>query len=60
MADYYDVPGGLTWVKNNLHIIIGNQSLDDIIAFGDLWRSRGHTPLVHVVGPAMDGWRDVG
>ena len=55
MADYYDVPGGLTWVKNNLHIIIGNQSLDDIIAFGDLWRSRGHTPLVHVVGPAMDG-----
>ena len=54
MADFYDVPGGLTWVKNNLHIIIGNESLDDIIAFGDLWRSRGHTPVVHVVGPAMD------
>lgn len=54
MADYYDVPGGLAWVKSNLHIIIGNESLDDIIAFGDVWRSRGHTPLVHVISPAMD------
>lgn len=54
MADYYDVPGGLTWVKNNLHIIIGNEPLDDIMAYGDLWRDRGHTPLVHVISPAMD------
>ncbi len=55
MADYYDIPGGLTWVKNNLHIIIGNEDLNDIIQFGDLWKSRGHTPLVHVISPAMDG-----
>ena len=54
MADYYDVPGGLTWVKNNLHIIIGNEPLEDIMQFGDTWRDRGHTPLVHVISPAMD------
>ncbi|BBB49031.1 hypothetical protein Pelsub_P2262 [Pelolinea submarina] len=22
--------------------------------FGDTWRDRGHTPLVHVISPAMD------
>jgi hypothetical protein len=54
MASYYDIPGGLTWCKANLHYIIGNKDLQDIMNFGDLWRSRGHTPLVHVVGPAMD------
>ncbi len=54
MASYYDVPGGLTWVKNNLHTIIGNKGLEEIMAFGDLWRERGHTPLVHVISPAMD------
>jgi hypothetical protein len=54
MASYYDVPGGLTWVKNNLHIIIGNKPLEEIMEFGDTWRSRGHTPLVHVISPAMD------
>ena len=51
---YYNVPGGLTWVKNNLHTIIGNQPLEDIMEFGDTWRDRGHTPLVHVISPAMD------
>jgi hypothetical protein len=54
MASYYDVPGGLTWVKNNLHVIIGNKSLEEIMEYGDTWRSRGHTPLVHVISPAMD------
>lgn len=51
---YYNIPGGLTWVKNNLHTIIGNQPLEDIMEFGDTWRDRGHTPLVHVISPAMD------
>jgi len=54
MASYYDVPGGLAWVKSNLHVIIGNKSLDEIMTFGDTWRERGHTPLVHVISPAMD------
>lgn len=54
MSNYYNVPGGLTWVKNNLHIIIGNSALEDIMGFGDTWRDRGHTPLVHVISPAMD------
>lgn len=54
MASYYDVPGGLTWVKSNLHVIIGNKALEDIMEFGDTWRSRGHTPVVHVISPAMD------
>lgn len=54
MSSYYDVPGGLSWVKNNLHIIIGNQPLESIMEFGDTWRDRGHTPLVHVISPAMD------
>ena len=55
MAVYYEVPGGMAWCKANLHIIIGNKSLDEIMAFGDTWRSRGHKPLVHVISPAMDG-----
>ena len=55
MADYYEVPGGIAWCKANLHMIVGNKSLDDIMAFGDTWRRRGHRPLVHVIGPAMDG-----
>ena len=54
MATYYDIPGGLAWVKSNLQIIIGNKPLDEIMNFGDTWRSRGHTPLVHVISPAMD------
>ncbi|REG10383.1 hypothetical protein [Pelolinea submarina] len=54
MSSYYDVPGGLTWVKNNLHIIIGNKPLEEVMEFGDTWRDRGHTPLVHVISPAMD------
>jgi len=57
MADYYEIPGGLAWVKSNLKVIIGNQSLDEIMAFGDRWRSRGHIPLVHVLSPAMDEGR---
>jgi len=24
------------------------------MTFGDTWRERGHTPLVHVISPAMD------
>ncbi len=54
MATYYEIPGGLDWVKRNLHIIIGNRGLDEIMKFGDLWRGRGHKPLVHVISPAMD------
>jgi len=54
MATYYDIPGGLTWCKANLHYIIGNKPLEEIMTFGDTWRDRGHTPLVHVVSPAMD------
>ena len=57
MASYYELPGGLSWVKNNLHIIIGNEPLEEIMKFGDLWRERGHTPVVHVVSPAMDNGR---
>ena len=55
MASYYEVPGGIAWCKANLHVIIGNKSLDEILNFGDLWRERGHKPLVHVISPAMDG-----
>lgn len=55
MTEYYEVPGGIAWCKANLRMIVGNKSLDDIMAFGDAWRSRGHRPLVHVIGPAMDG-----
>jgi len=54
MATYYELPGGLDWCKQNLHIIIGNKPLEEIMQFGDLWRSRGHIPLVHVISPAMD------
>ena len=57
MANYYEIPGGLAWVKSNLQVIIGNQSLEKIMEFGDTWRSRGHTPLVHVISPAMDNGR---
>jgi len=57
MSDYYEIPGGLAWVKSNLKVIIGNQSLDEIMSFGDRWRGRGHTPLVHVVSPNMDDGR---
>lgn len=55
MASYYEVPGGITWCKKNLHVIIGNKPLEEIMQFGDLWRERGHKPLVHVISPAMDG-----
>ncbi|RPH68975.1 hypothetical protein EHM76_07405, partial [bacterium] len=55
MAEYYVVPGGIAWCKANLHMIVGNKSLDEIMAYGDTWRRRGHKPLVHVIGPAMDG-----
>lgn len=55
MATYYEVPGGMAWCKVNLRIIIGNRPLEEIMAFGDTWRSRGHKPLVHVISPAMDG-----
>jgi hypothetical protein len=55
MADHYDLPGGLNWVKQHIHTIIGNKPLEEIMAFGDTWRARGHTPLVHVISPAMDG-----
>jgi hypothetical protein len=54
MAAYYELPGGLNWVKQNIHTIIGNKPLEEIMAFGDTWRARGHTPLVHVISPAMD------
>ena len=54
MANYYELPGGLNWVKYNLHTIIGNKPLEEIMQFGDDWRSRGHTPLLHVISPAMD------
>jgi hypothetical protein len=52
--EFYEIPGGLTWCKANLKIIIGNSDLFQIMSFGDLWRERGHVPLVHVVSPAMD------
>jgi hypothetical protein len=52
--DLYSLPVSLDWLKANLKIIIGNRDLAEIMAFGDLWRSRGHRPLVHVVSPAMD------
>jgi hypothetical protein len=54
MSDFYVIPGGINWCKANLKIIIGNRDLAEIMQFGDLWRSRGHIPLVHVVSPAMD------
>ena len=54
MANYYELPGGLNWIKQNLHIIIGNKPLEEIMQFGDAWRSRGHVPFVHVISPAMD------
>jgi len=44
----------MDWLKANLKIIIGNRDLAEIMQFGDLWNSRGHTPLVHVISPAMD------
>ena len=52
--DYYTIPASSNWLKSNLKIIIGNKDLAEIMQFGDLWRSRGHIPLVHVVSPAMD------
>ena len=55
MSDYYELPGGLVWVKQNLKTIIGNTDLAEIMQFGDTWRDRGHKPMVHVVSPAMDG-----
>jgi len=57
MAGYYEIPGGLAWVKSNLHLIIGNESLEEIMAFGDRWRNMGHTPLLHVISPCMDNGR---
>jgi len=54
MASYYELPGGLNWVKQHIHTIIGNEPLEVIMKFGDTWRARGHTPLVHVISPAMD------
>jgi hypothetical protein len=55
MATYYEVPGGIAWCKANLHIIIGNKPLEEIMQFGDTWRERGHKPLVHVISTVMDG-----
>jgi hypothetical protein len=55
MDPFYEVPGGTNWVKANLKVIIGNEDLAKVMNFGDLWRSRGHTPIVHVVSAAMDG-----
>lgn len=49
--DFYEIPGGLKWVKDNLKIIIGNTDLFEIMKFGDLWRERGHVPMVHVISP---------
>ena len=43
MATYYENSGEL-FGKANLHIIIGNRPLDEIMQFGDTWRGRGHTP----------------
>jgi hypothetical protein len=57
MAGYYEIPGGLAWVKSNLHVIIGNEPLEEIMAFGDRWRNMGHTPLLHVISPCMDNGR---
>jgi hypothetical protein len=57
MASYYELPGGLNWVKQHIHTIIGNKPLEEIMEFGDTWRARGHTPLVHVISPAMDNGR---
>ncbi len=57
MATMYEIPGGLTWCKENLKIIIGNKDLYEIMQFGDTWRSRGHKPLVHVISPSMDNGR---
>ncbi len=54
MADLYSLPVSMDWLKANLKIIIGNRDLAEIMQFGDLWNSRGHTPLVHVISPAMD------
>lgn len=51
---YYIVPKDINWLKSNLKIIIGNRDLAEIMQFGDLWRSRGHKPLVHVISPSMD------
>jgi len=57
MATMYEIPGGLAWCKEHLKIIIGNKDLYEIMQFGDLWRSRGHKPLVHVISPSMDNGR---
>ena len=54
MSTYYELPGGTNWCKANLKIIIGNEDLAKIMNFGDLWRSRGHSPVVHVISTAMD------
>jgi hypothetical protein len=53
--DYYTLSASMDWLKANLKIIIGNRDLAEIMQFGDLWKSRGHKPLVHVISPAMDG-----
>lgn len=53
--DFYTLPVDVNWLKAKLKIIIGNRDLSEIMQFGDLWTARGHTPLVHVVSPAMDG-----
>lgn len=52
--DYYQLPGGLAWCKANLKLIHQNKDLKEIMDFGDLWRSRGHIPLLHVISPAMN------
>lgn len=53
--DLYTLPVSMDWLKANLKIIIGNRDLAEIMQFGDLWKSRGHRPLLHVISPAMDG-----
>lgn len=50
----YELPGGIAWCKSHLKVIHQNEDLFKIQEFGDLWRGRGHVPLLHVVSPAMD------
>ncbi len=51
--NYFQLPSGLAWCKSNLKLIHQNKDLKEIMDFGDLWRSRGHIPLLHVISPAM-------
>ena len=52
-----EVAGGTVWVKTNLKVIHFQEDLKAIMDFGNLWRGRGHNPLVHVISPSMnDSW----